>query len=196
MTPARAFPVALTTSLGVASFSPRYEQPATRTKYGFGSSLVITARGDYPLTRRLGLTGELSVAPLAKQRADHREFGRVVHGKLLVLGADAGIAGRFKPGAPVYFQVGGGAILATKHALPGADGQAFEPYAGFTVGYDARPFGRSNIRVSYSGRIAAADIPDTGEDMGPWVTNAAFDQVLQVGIRFVPSRPATLGGAR
>lgn len=192
--PARAFPLAITTSAGLASYSPRYQQPDTRTKYGFGSSLVISARGDLPLTRRLGLMGEISAAPLAKQRADHGEFGPVVHDGLIVLGVEAALAGRFKPGAPVFFAVGGGTLMASKHALPNAEGRPVEPYAGITVGYDASQFGRSNIRITYSARIAAADIPEPpGGTRYPAATNAAFDQVLQVGLRFVPSRPAVRG---
>src|SRR5688500_17993042 len=76
--PATAFPPAITTSLGFAAFAPRDEDPVSGTEYSFGSSLSLTARGDYPLTRGLGLSGELMVAPLAKQRIEHPEFGRTV----------------------------------------------------------------------------------------------------------------------
>src|SRR5687768_11403110 len=68
--PATAFPPAITTSLGFAAFAPRYEEPVSGTEYSFGSSLALTARADYPLTRRVGLSGELLVAPLAKQRIE------------------------------------------------------------------------------------------------------------------------------
>lgn len=187
--PARAFPAAVTTAIGVAGFATRYAQ--VDTDHGFGSSLVISAHGDYPLTRRLGLLAEVMVAPLAKQRAEHPDFGRVVRDKIIIFGAHAGIGGRLKPGAPVFLEVGGGVSVATKHALPDADGQPVEPHAGFTIGYDASPFGRSNFRISYSGRVTAVATPDAADLEA---RSMAYDQVIRIGLRFVPSRAPALRG--
>ena len=183
--PVTAFAPSITTSLGFAAFSPRYVAPATGTDYSFGSSLAMTARADYPLTRRLGFSGELMVAPLAKQRSEHPEFGRMVAGNITVFGVHAGLAGRLKPAAPVFFQVGAGLTMATKHAVPGAEGRPMEPHAGFTVGYDGAQFGRTNVRVTYSARLAVPDMPD---DVTLDKKSVSFDHVLQVGLRFVPSR--------
>ena len=183
--PATAFAPSITTSLGFAAFAPRYVGSGTRFEYSFGSSLAVTARADYPLTRRLGFTGEVMVAPLAKQRIEDPEFGRTVADNLIVFGAHAGVAGRLKPAAPVFFQLGAGVTMATKHAVPDVDGQPVEPHAGVTVGYDGAPFGRANIRVTYSARLAFADMPD---DVDLEKKSAALDHVVQVGLRFVPSR--------
>ena len=183
--PATAFAPSITTSLGFAAFSPRYEAPGTGTEYSFGSSLAITARADYPLTRRLGFSGELMVAPLAKQRVEHPEFGRTVADNVLVFGFHAGLAGRLKPAAPVFFQIGGGLTMATKHAFPDTEGQPMEPHAGLTVGYDAAPFGRANLRVTYSARLALSEMPD---DVDLDKKSTALDHVVLVGLRFVPSR--------
>jgi len=192
--PATAFPPAITASLGFAAFAPRYAEPISGTKYSFGSSIAITARGDYPLSRRVGLTGELMVAPLGKQRIEDPVAGRTVEGKLIVFGFHAGLAGRLKPAAPVFFQVGGGMTMATKHALPGAEGSPIEPHAGLTIGYDGSVFGRANVRVTYSARLAFPDLPDAVPD-GATIEkeSTALDQVLQVGLRFVPSRTPVRG---
>ena len=187
--PATAFAPSITTSLGFAAFAPRYEAPVSRTEYSFGSSLAITARGDYPLSRRLGVSGELMVAPLAKQRLENPEFGRTVADNITVFGFHAGLAGRLKPAAPVFFQLGGGLTMATKHAYPDADGSAMEPHAGLTVGYDGGAFGRANIRVTYSARLAFVDAPDNLPDAATVEEkSSALDHVVQVGLRFVPSR--------
>ncbi len=187
--PATAFAPSITTSLGFAAFAPRYEAPVSRTEYGFGSSLAVTARGDYPLSRRLGMSGELMVAPLAKQRVEHPEFGRTVADDVILFGFHAGLAGRLKPAAPVFFQVGGGLTMATKHAFPDAEGSAMEPHAGLTVGYDGGVFGRANIRVTYSARFAFVDVPEDLPDAASVEKkSSALDHVVQVGLRFVPSR--------
>ena len=183
--PTTAFAPSITTALGFAAFAPRYAAPVSGTEYSFGSSLAVTARADYPLTRRLGFSGELMVAPLAKQRVEHPEFGRTVADNIIVFGLHAGLAGRLKPAAPVFFQVGGGLTMATKHAYPDVEGRPLEPHAGFTVGYDGAPFGRANIRVTYSARFAFAGMPD---DVAVEKKSAALDQVVQIGLRFVPSR--------
>ena len=39
------------------------------------------------------------------------------------------LAGRLKPAAPVFFQLGGGMTMATKHAFPNAEGSPVEPHA-------------------------------------------------------------------
>lgn len=185
--PATAFPPSITTSIGLAAFSPRYESSVTGSEYSYGSSVSISLRADYPLTRRVGLSAEAMVAPLAKQRVETPNFGRTVGDDIIVYGIHAGLAGRLKPGAPVFFQVGGGLTTASKHAHPEADGSPMEPHAGLTIGYDGSVFGRANIRVTYSARLASVDAPDD-------VTvpldekSMAFDQVVQVGLRFVPSR--------
>lgn len=186
--PERAFPAAITTSIGIASFSDRYVQDVSGVEYAFGGSLALSVRGDMPLTRRVGFLTELMVAPLAKQRAEHPLFGRSVQdGVVVVVAAHAGLGGRLKPAAPVFFEVGGGVTMATKHALPDADGRSIEPHAGFTIGYDARPFGRSNIRFTYTGRLGLIDEPD---DPTIEAKSMAYDQVIQIGLRFVPSRVA------
>ena len=183
--PATAFPAAITTSVGFIAFAPRYDQATTGADYSFGSSLALGLRGDYPLTRRLGLLAEVMVAPLAKQRSEHPELGRTVYDKIIVYGFHAGIGGRLKPGAPVFFQLGGGLTSASKHAFPEAEGTPMEPHAGFTIGYDASVFGRSNIRLTYSGRFASPDAPDEESIESK---SMVFDHVVQVGLRYVPSR--------
>ena len=183
--PVTAFAPSITTSLGFASFAPRYEAPASGVEYSFGSSLALTARGDYPLSRRLGFSGEVMVAPLAKQRIEHPETGRNVADNIVVFGFHAGLAGRFKPAAPVFFQVGGGLTMAPKHAFPDAEGSPMEPHAGLTIGYDGGAFGRANIRVTYSARVAFPELPD---EVAVEKKSTALDHVVQVGLRFVPSR--------
>ena len=183
--PATGFAPSVTTSLGFASFAPRYVAPVSRAEYSYGSSLVVSARGDYPLSRRLGISGELMIAPLAKQRIEHPETGRNVADDIVVFGFHAGIAGRLKPAAPVFFQLGGGMTRATKHAFPDSEGSPVEPHAGLTVGYDGGAFGRANIRVTYSARLAFGVVPD---DVAVEKKSTALDHVLQVGLRFVPSR--------
>jgi hypothetical protein len=187
--PATSFAPSITTALGFAAFAPRYEEPATGREYGFGSSLALTAKADYPLSRRLGFSGELMVAPLAKQRIEDPVAGRTVLEKMLVFGFHAGLAARLKPAAPVFFQVGGGMTMATKHALPDAEGSPIEPHAGLTIGYDGAPFGRTNIRVTYSARLAFAALPDdVPDEVSIEKKSMALDHVVQVGLRFVPSR--------
>lgn len=185
--PATAFPPAVTTSAGIAAFAPRYESSVSGTEFSYGSSLALTARADYPLTRRLGLAAELMVAPLAKQRVQAPNVGRTIYDNIMVYGFHAGVAGRFKPGAPVFFQLGAGLTMASKHAHPDADGSPMEPHGGLTIGYDASAFGRANIRVIYSARLAFPDAPDDAT-LPIDEKSVALDHVILVGLRFVPSR--------
>lgn len=190
--PAAAFPPAITSSVGIAAFAPRYESSVSGTEFSYGSSLVLAARADYPLTRRLGLAAEVMVAPLAKQRVQAPDIGRTVGDNIMVYGFHAGVSGRLKPGAPVFFQVGAGLTMASKHAHPDADGRPLEPHGGLTIGYDGSAFGRSNIRVTYSARLALPDAPDD-TTLPIDEKSVALDHVIQVGLRFVPSRARRAG---
>jgi hypothetical protein len=184
---APAFVPALSPWIGVTSFGSRQEFGSTDASYR--GSLTVGVRGDLPLTRRLGLLGNVSVSPMAKQRTED-PFGTQLHEQVTVVRADAALGFRLIPRAPVFFFGGGGILAATRPAFPDFDDSVIEPRALFGVGYDRPSTGRWNFRIVATGFITmpadveplswvgAGGVPDVR------TKSTAFDWALELGGRY------------
>jgi hypothetical protein len=188
---APAFVPALSPWIGVTSFGAR--QAFASRDASYRGSLTVGVRGDLPLTRRLGLLGNVSLSPLAKQRTED-PFGTQLHEGVTIVRADAALGWRFIPRAPVFFFGGGGILAATKPAFPQFDESVVEPRGLFGLGYDRASAGRLNFRVVATGFITAPADPDPGSYVGSGevpvlvIKSTTFDWALEVGARYTFSR--------
>ena len=184
---APAFPPALSPFIGVTSFGDRQALGSREASYR--GSFTVGVRGDLPLTQRVGLLGNVSLSPFAKQRTDD-PFGRSLHDRVTVMRADAALGWRFIPRAPVFFYAGGGILAATRPAFPEFDESVIEPRGLFGLGYDRAANGRWNFRVSATGFISKPAEPDPGSWIGPGevpvlrVKSTTFDWALEIGARY------------
>ena len=174
----RAFDNSVTPFLGASSYGVRWINGGSR--YRYAGSLTVGAEVEHPLTRRAGMFVTADVAPLADQEAENGP-DKIIGDRTFIWRADAGLAWRFKPAAPVFFLLGGGAIGASRPPPPFATGGGVEPEGMVAAGYDGRRHGRWNLRGVYVARLARPREPDTA---GFEAKSIAYDWTLQVGLRY------------
>jgi hypothetical protein len=185
--PAPAFERAVTPWLGVTSFGTRQVDGTREASYR--GSLTAGFRAELPLTRRVGLLGNVSVSPLAKQRTDN-PFGTELHEKVTIVRADAALGFWFIPRAPVFFFAGGGILAADKPAFPNFDESVIEPRGLIGVGYDRPSSGHWNFRVAATAFLTKAAEPDptSWTAAGPVpnlrIESTAFDWAIELGGRY------------
>lgn len=182
----QAFAPAITPFFGVTGFGVRTTDVSDGVRFDYGNGMAIGVQLDRPLTRRTGLLATVSVTPLTRilgtREPDVRDFDRTV-----VAGLDLGIAGRLKPGAPLFVYLGGGGTLATKRAVREPDGFGAEPRATAGVGIDLMRLERTGFRLLYLAHWVKPGTPDASR----WVASStAFDQTFAIGGRLA------LGGGR
>jgi hypothetical protein len=151
--------------------------------------LSVGARGELPLTQRVGLMANVGLSPLSRQRTENPVVTEL-HERVLIFRADAALAWRFIPRAPVFFFGGGGVLAADKPAYPDFDQSVIEPRALFGLGYDRVSGGRWNFRLAVTGFITMPAEPDaenwSGASAAPSVTaeSTAFDWAVELGARY------------
>jgi hypothetical protein len=182
-----AFAPALSPWVGIASFGTR--QAAGNTSASYRGSFSLGARGELPLTQRVGLMANVGLSPFSRQRTENPVVTEL-HEKVLIFRADAALAWRFIPRAPVFFFGGGGVLAASKPAFPDFDESILEPRALFGLGYDRPSGGRWNFRLSATGFITMPAEPDaanwSGASAPPAVTaeSTVFDWAVELGARY------------
>lgn len=184
---APAFEAAISPWAGISSFGTRQASPIQTASYR--GSFTLGVRGELPLTQRVGIMANVAISPFAKQRTE----GAVVtelHERAVITRAEAALAWRFIPRAPVFFFGGGGVMSASKPAFPDFDQSVVEPRALLGIGYDRPSAGRWNFRVSVTGFITSPAEPDaaawSGAGTPPAVTaeSTVFDWSLELGARY------------
>ena len=133
--------------------------------------------------------GNVALSPLSRQRTENSVVTEL-HDRVLILRADAALAWRFIPRAPVFFFGGGGILAASKPAYPNFDESVTEPRALFGLGYDRPAAGRWNFRIVATGFITMPAEPDaanwSGADSPPSITaeSTVFDWTVELGARY------------
>jgi hypothetical protein len=184
---APAFELSLGPWIGVTSFGTR--QTGLGRDASYRGSFTAGVRGELPLTQRVGLLGNVSLSPFAKQRTE-TEFSTELHEQVTVFRADAALGFRFIPRAPVFFFAGGGVLAASKPAFPDFDESVIEPRGLFGLGYDRTTSGSWNFRVAATGFITKPAEPDatswSGSNQAPALSikSTTFDWVLEFGARY------------
>lgn len=182
----RAFAPALTPFAGISAFGARTEGPAPGTAANdYTNSLVFGVQAERPLTRRTGLMGTLAVSPFTRVTA---HTGSVIAEgpRARAIAVDGGIAGRFKPSAPVFGFVGAGGVMFSRPARipdganPEAGGAIVEPRATAGVGLDFLRREQDGFRVMWLGHLA---VPRVAGDDRYTSNSAAFDWTLVIGGR-------------
>ena len=180
--PGRAFELSITPWIGISGFGTRFISSTQSARYK--SSLSGGARADMPLTRRLGILANVAISPFAQLHVES-PFGSGLEEKATVYRGDVGIGWRFKPQAPIFFYLGGGAVGASRAAFPGVSKSVLDPCAAFSLGYDGRRESPLNVRAVFSNYIVLpSDNSDTPVGVRP--KSAAYDWSLQLGARYSP----------
>jgi hypothetical protein len=131
----------------------------------------------------------VALSPFSRQRTENPVVTEL-HERVLIFRADAALAWRFIPRAPVFFFGGGGILAASKPAYPDFDESVMEPRALFGLGYDRPAAGRWNFRVAATGFITMPAEPDaanwSGGGAAPSVTaeSTVFDWAVELGARY------------
>lgn len=184
----RSFEPSITPWIGSTFYDKRLSAP--NRKAGYRNSPTVGLRADFPITRRIGLIGGVSVSPMSKQ-LEESSFGSSFVENVTAYRAEAGLGWRFKPTAPVFFYGGGGVFGATKYALPGTSGSVLEPMAAFGLGYDRASKGRWSFRAALTTYLvfpSAPDPPSDSPDLKIEAASVAQDWALQIGGRYMLSR--------
>lgn len=184
----RAFEPSVTPWVGVSSFGDRIRTQNAVSAYR--NSPTVGLRAEFPLTRRIGLLGGFSVAPLSKQ-AEENVATRAFFDDVVIYRAEAGLGWRFKPAAPVFFYGGGGLFGATKYALRDTEGSPLDPMAAVGLGYDRAASGPWSFRVMYTSYLVFPSAPDPPPDSPstvPEAKSSAHDWSLQFGGRYTFGR--------
>jgi hypothetical protein len=165
----QAFAPAITPVIGAMGFGLRSTEVADGADFEYSNGIALGLQLDRPLTRRTGLLLTLAATPLS----------RVVRRQDDVI-ADLGIAGRLKPGAPLFVYVGGGAALATHGATREPSGFVAEPRGTVGLGVDLMRLEHTGVRLLY---LAHFTKPASPEDARWSAKSSAFDQTFAIGGR-------------
>lgn len=182
----QAFAPAITPFFGVTGFGVRTTDASDGADFDYANGMAVGVQLDRPLTRRTGLLGTVSISPLTRVVGT---LGPAVidFERTLVGGLDLGLAGRLKPGAPLFVYLGGGATLATRRAARESDGFGADPRVTAGLGIDLMRLERTGFRLLYMAHWVKPGTPDESR----WVAKStAFDQTFAIGGRL------TLGGGR
>lgn len=131
----------------------------------------------------------VGLSPLSRQKTETSVVTELRE-RVLIVWADAALAWRFIPRAPVFFFGGGGILAANKPAYPEFDESVMEPRALFGLGYDRPAAGRWNFRVAATGFITMPAEPDAANWSGvtepPPITaeSTVFDWAVELGARY------------
>ena len=185
----RSFENAMSFGLGLARFGKRADRDNGVT-FDYTGSLAVDGSFEMPLTRRSGLSGAVTLAPIAKVRGSS-DLGTIVSKLTLVTAADALVLWRFKPLAPTYFGIGGGYTMATRSPVLYPDetgvqwhsdqGTFGAPHAAFVVGFDRDLPLRVGLRLRFVTRIVGpfdVDDPSSGT-----VATRATDFAVSAALR-------------
>ena len=177
----QAFAPSITPFIGATGFGVRTVGVSDDTHFDYANGLAIGLQADRPLTRRTGLQGTFMLSPLTRVVATNGpavgDLDRTVVGAI-----DLGIAGRLKPGAPLFVFAGGGATMALKRAALEPDGFGADPHASVGVGLDFMRFERTGFRIMYLAHFVKPSSPDEAQ----WTAkSSAYDQVVAIGGRMM-----------
>ena len=177
----QAFAPSITPLIGATGFGVRTVGVIDGARYDYANGIAVGLQADRPLTRRTGLQGTLMLSPLTRvvvtNGPDVGDLDRTLVGAL-----DLGIAGRLKPGAPLFVFAGGGATMALKRAAREPDGFGADPHASVGVGIDFMRFERSGFRIMYLAHFVKPSTPDAAQ----WKSkSSAYDQVVAIGGRMM-----------
>jgi hypothetical protein len=176
----RAFEPAVTTFLGATGHGDRTEDLLDGAMLDYNNGLALGVQLDRPLTRRTALLGTVSLTPLSRVMFTGNGFtGKLDRAQLF--GADAGVAARLKPSAPLFAYVGGGAMMATKRAARDTEGFSVEPRASAGLGLDVARLDKAGVRVMY---IAHYVVPGTPDETRWSARSSAFDWTAFIGGRY------------
>jgi hypothetical protein len=184
---APAFPAAVSPWIGVMGYGTR--QSAGGFDASYRGSITVGLRAEVPLTQRVGVLGNASISPFAKQRLEG-PASTELRGDVSIARADLALGWRFIPRAPVFFYGGGGLIRASRPAWPDFDESVIEPRALVGLGYDKPAAGRWNFRVTGTAFFAKpADVdPLAWSGSGPVppvrAKATAFDWAIELGARY------------
>lgn len=183
----RAFEPSISPWIGIASFGTR--QTANDFEASYRGSVTIGVRGELPLTRRVGLLGNVSLSPVAKQRYEG-PVTTELRDNVVIMRGDLALGWRFIPRAPVFFFAGGGIIRATRPAFPDFDQAVTEPRGLFGFGYDRPAQGRWNFRLTATGFVSKPAEPDPlawdapGTPPNVATKSTVFDWSVEIGARY------------
>ncbi|MGI8497354.1 MAG: hypothetical protein ACR2OG_07220 [Gemmatimonadaceae bacterium] len=184
----RAFEPAVSLWIGPTIFGPRVSVGGQ--DYSYSSSVSLGMRAERSITRRAGIMGDVSVAPLSKI-SQRSAISRSDSSRALVFRADAALGWRFKPRAPVFFFAGGGIVGASRRAGP-AGGSATDPEVTYGLGYDGSSGGAGgwNFRAGYQGHVVFPGKPPAAaaESAQPVARSSTHDFSIQLGARYTFSR--------
>jgi hypothetical protein len=177
----QAFAPAITPFFGASGFGVRTTRVLDGARFDYGNGVDFGVQVDHPLTRRTGLLATIDVTPLTRvigtRKPTVADLDRTIVG-----GVDLGLAGRIKPGAPLFVYVGGGATMATKRATGDPAGFVAEPRATAGVGIDFMRFERTGFRLLYLAHFIKPSSPDASL----WTAkSSAFDQTFAIGGRMM-----------
>jgi hypothetical protein len=177
----QAFAPAVTPFIGAMSFGMRSTEVADGAEFEYANGIALGVQLDRPLTRRTGLLVTLAATPLS--RVVRRLDGVIVDlDRTLVGGLDLGLAGRLKPGAPLFVYVGGGAALATHGATRETSGFVAEPRGSVGLGIDLMRLEHTGVRLLYLAHFTKPASPDDAR----WsAKSSAFDQTFAIGGRIM-----------
>lgn len=157
----RAFEPAVTPFVAGTGFGDRVRSTTTvLAEYDYNNGVGLGIQAERPWTRRTALMTTLAVTPLTHVT---RTYNGAVsdRARILVLGLDAGIAGRLKPSAAVFGYLGGGATVATSPPSEDLSGIHAEPRLSFGIGFDAMRRERTGFRLAYLGHYVFTRSPGT-----------------------------------
>lgn len=181
----RGFERAITPFIGATGFGARTTGVATQNgapgDFGYNNGLALGAQADLPLTRRTAVMATLAITPVSHVTLTYGTGGVASLDRTMLAGLDVGLAGRLKPGAPLFAYVGGGGLLATHRAAGEGAGAGVDPRASAGLGVDFGRHTRSGVRLMYLAHLAFPTTPDAAQFPA---RSSAFDFTVFLGGRF------------
>jgi hypothetical protein len=177
----QAFAPAITPFFGATGFGARTTDLASDARYDYANGFAIGVQLDRPLTRRTGILATIALTPLTRV-VGTQEPAIIDLDRTLVAGLDVGLAGRLKPGAPLFVYAGGGATLATRSAALEPGGFDADPRGTVGFGIDLMRLERTGFRFLYLAHWVKPSTPDESR----WLArSSAFDQTIAIGGRLM-----------
>jgi hypothetical protein len=177
----RAFAPAITPFFGATGFGVRTTEVAGDADFDFANSFAIGVQLDHPLTRRTGVIATAALTPLTRVIATQGQAIADLD-RTVVAGLDVGLAGRLKPGAPLFVYAGGGATLSSRTPAFEPGGFGASPRGTLGFGIDFMRLERTGFRFIYMAHWVKPSSPDESR----WTAkSSAFDQTIAVGGRLM-----------
>ena len=183
----QAFEPAITPFIGASGFGVRTVGVSDGAEFDYNNGFVLGVQVDRPLTRRTGLLVTATVTPLTRVVGTNKPTIAEL-AKTVVGGVDLGIAGRLKPGAPLFVYVGGGVSMASNEAVLEPQGFVADPRASVGIGIDVMRFERTGFRFLYLAHFVKPSTPDETQYTAQ---SSAFDQVFAIGGRMMLGKGRT-----